>query len=448
MTAQNFEALYSEKWQAGLERSLPDLLVAEQIATTNLSELIGGASSIVTQRFEQGFTTTHRDGQSVHKQTREGAEVRLQAKYIVDYGFGLTREQEALYFNSPAYLADTMKDARDRLKKEFDARTLLQIKSATNKFDQGNLINGVSSGVPLALTQLNVDNTILGAFVPLESVGVDTAKSYLVVAPQHVTPISQWVVGAGFNRADQVLENGYKGSPLGHDLYVSTNLPHEIKLKYTDVPAATETITLNSVELTAVSTVTAEKQFKIVTGDATATYKNLIDLINTISAPIINLELSDITAATARGENGVGGDYWTPQGRDKPQGTDPVVVNTSERELSVLRDYTVAQDEATGVLTFTHKGGRLSLAKTLANATHGVNADIDDSHQMTLCHFGQKKEIQFMLFGGLASDSHDLPGHVKYREYLTTSMINAGTLARANDKLVELRLYTNNMAII
>lgn len=164
-----------------------------------------------------------------------------------------------------------------RLRNEIDAKLLDEIVNAQYTYDDSDLNNG-ASGDPIALSKTNVLDTFSDAFAKLRGGDVDE-RLFAVVDFTHAARIEQAAVANGFNIADNTFKNGYSGSFVGGDIFVSNNLRASASLGIATNPTADDTFSIAGVTWTFKATPSAAGEIDIA-GSAALTVDNIVAAIN------------------------------------------------------------------------------------------------------------------------------------------------------------------------
>ena len=120
---------------------------------------------------------------------------------------------------------EAVKKATYQIKNEMDAYIFSLTIGATYSSDAEDA--GWTAGVPYTPVPATVVQFIENSKAKLRSADVeDDREWYYVVTPKMIGAIAQTFIASGFNNADSVLKNGFKGDAFGLKIYESTNLLH------------------------------------------------------------------------------------------------------------------------------------------------------------------------------------------------------------------------------
>jgi len=221
-----------------------------------------------------------------------------------------------------------------------DAFILAETVNAFAVFDTGNLTTMTASGTPITLNSTTVPQMVTRTEAKLRSNNVAMTDLCWVLDPYAISDIAQYPIGKDITAENTTFKNGLKGNIYGAEVYLSNNLTGEATLVYTGNHVNAETVTINGVVFTGVTTIGATAgNFLVSAGDSTTGITNLAALLNA-----------------------------------------PGTTNANQVALSAANQATInalnitATATSTTVLTIVAKGsGRLTLAETQTNATWATN---------------------------------------------------------------------------
>lgn len=187
------------------------------------------------------------------------------------------------------------KDAGEALSNKIDADVLAEVLNAGSYIDAGDV--GGTAGQGIVLSTSNVFPTFAAAKRALKKKNVVSTDLYGVVSPEFEEIYTQAVANRVTAQGDTVGMNGYIGKYYGIDLYVSNNLTSSAVLALATNPTANDTVTIDGVTFTFVSTIGTTAGNVLIGASADATRANLATLIN---APTVTtatgVKLSDANA--------------------------------------------------------------------------------------------------------------------------------------------------------
>lgn len=217
---------------------------------------------------------------------------------------------------------------------DLDGRCFGEIRNASYSFDNGDLTTGASSGTAITLSSTTVPQmaTRLGAKLRNKNNQEVMTNMALVLDSYAASDVSQFIISKNIDLAGAVFKNGYAGDVTNAQMYISENLPCDVVITSTGTASNTETITINGVVFTLVSSIGSTAGNVLIGANAAATITNLAALIN---AP---------TVTTAQG-----------------------VAITSSTDLQALAGIAAVATSST-VLTLNGTGtGRIIVTETMAN---------------------------------------------------------------------------------
>ena len=239
---------------------------------------------------------------------------------------------------------------------DLDGRCFFQVRNATFDFDAGDLTTGTSSGVPITLSSTTVPQmtTRMAAKLRFRNNQEILTNLVFVTDSYGASDVTQFMIGKNIDMAGAAFKNGYTGDVNNAQLYTSENLSGEATLTSTGVFTDAQTITINGVVFTTMTTLGATAGNVLIGANAAATITNLTALIN---AP---------TVTTAEGV----------------ALTNAADLDTISRVSAVATSATVLTINGTG-------GGRFILAEGQTNASWTVN--------MLHCYFGKRGAIDLVV---------------------------------------------------
>jgi hypothetical protein len=149
---------------------------------------------------------------------------------------------------------------------------------------------GGSAGSAIAVTNTTVDDIINGALTQLH-VADTMEKKWLAVAPQEFNALRSHLQNTGNNVADNVLVNGLesgmipRGQFSGVDVFLSNNLTNEVVVTMATIPSNGQTLTINGVVITFVSTLSGAAGEVHIASDVDITRANLANFLNGTNYP-------------------------------------------------------------------------------------------------------------------------------------------------------------------
>ncbi len=186
---------------------------------------------------------------------------------------------------------------------DLDARCFAEVRNAQFDFDSGDLTTTTSTGVPITLNSTTVPQLVarMGAKLRNKNNQEITTNMVLVIDSYGASDITQYLMGKNIDLAGSVFKNGYSGDVSNAQMYISENLTGEALLTGAGVFSNGETVTINGVIFTAVTTIGVTPGNFLIGANLAASLTNLAGLINnpgTTSATQVALSASDQITVT------------------------------------------------------------------------------------------------------------------------------------------------------
>lgn len=185
-----------------------------------------------------------------------------------------------------------------------DGDILYEINNMTQAFDNGDLTGLASTGTPISLTSTTVPQMV--ARMPAKNSlknNQDNEGTVLVIDSYAASDIAQYIMGKNIDLAGSTFKNGYSGTVGSSTVYVSEKLTGQMTLTTTGTFSNGETIVVNGITFTAVTTIGSTAGNFIGSGVSAATaLTNLAALMNapaTTSANQVALAAADVNTWTA-----------------------------------------------------------------------------------------------------------------------------------------------------
>jgi hypothetical protein len=216
---------------------------------------------------------------------------------------------------------------------DLDGRVFAEVLNASYDFDTGDLTTGTSNGTPISLTSTTVPQMVsrMPAKLRNKNNQLVTTNMCIVVDSYAGSDINQYLMGKNIDLAGYVFKNGYTGDISNAQMYISENLTGEATLGLATNPTANDTVTINGVTFTFVSSIGSTAGNVLIGASADASRANLTALIN---AP---------TTTTAQG-----------------------VAFTDASAIDAISKITATNNDSTNVMTIVGTGtGRMTLSETL-----------------------------------------------------------------------------------
>lgn len=176
--------------------------------------------------------------------------------------------------------AEAISNASYILKSVVDSTILAQSLVAGTTYGSG----GFNTTTPVALAQtagVAYIPTVFGApRARLTAAGANSKNLCMVVDSTTLLAISIFGMEKGFEVSDQSIQRGYKGEFLGMSVYESNNLRATRTLPIATNPTNGDTVLLNGVTFTFVTTLGTTPGNVLIAGSAAASLANLVSAVN------------------------------------------------------------------------------------------------------------------------------------------------------------------------
>jgi hypothetical protein len=162
-----------------------------------------------------------------------------------------------------------------------DGDILFEITNLTYDFDNGDLTTLASDGTPITFTSTTVPQMV--ARMPAKNSqknNQDNEGTTLVIDSYGASDIAQYVMGKNIDLAGSTFKNGYSGTVGQSEVRVSEKLTAEAVFTFTGQPSNGETLVINGVTFTFVTTIGAAAGNVLVGANQDATLANLEAIMN------------------------------------------------------------------------------------------------------------------------------------------------------------------------
>lgn len=242
------------------------------------------------------------------------------------------------------------KDNGIYLSNQVDADILGEVFNATSTVDDGSIGGTAGNGITLATT--NVLKVFGAAKKSLRFQNVPLDSAYGVITPEFEDILVQYGIGRDTTMGDGVFTNGYIGKANGFELYVSNNTAGSAVLAMATNPTANDTVVIEGVTFTFVSSIGTTAGNVLIGASADATRVNLAALLN---AP---------STTTAQG-----------------------VALSAQNARKFIANVTATDDAGANTMLLKYKGvGTLTVSETFTDGTDTWTANKVKQH----CMFGIK----------------------------------------------------------
>lgn len=279
MALVNFQEHFDNTYQEIFQKTL----VAKEIANTRFESVLKYGESV--ERFAYDIsavkvrTTVRGNASTIDNitDTQELLTINLEKEAVFYISDGEAKQAGPL---NPGEVIGG-KIAR-KVAIDLDGRVFAEVLNATEKFDNGDLTTGASSGAPIALTSTTTPQltTRMSAKLQYKNNQDVMTNMVLVVDPYSASDIAQFLLGKNIDLAGSVFKNGYTDVVNSARMYVSNNLTGEAVLGMAAIPTAGNTVVVNGVTFTFQTTLGATAGNVFISGTADLARANLVALIN------------------------------------------------------------------------------------------------------------------------------------------------------------------------
>lgn len=175
-------------------------------------------------------------------------------------------------------IAYGMKTAKE-LAIAVDADVLAETINAFSTFDTGSLTTVNANGTPIALASSNVEQVMTRTKAFLSRNNIDIENVCWVIDSLGASEFEQKMIARETDVSNPFWSNGYKGSWLGAEVYLSENLTGEAVLDLTVNPTAGDVISIKGIQVEFVAALTGAGQV-LIGATVADTRTNLVGLLN------------------------------------------------------------------------------------------------------------------------------------------------------------------------
>lgn len=185
-------------------------------------------------------------------------------------------------------------EAGKRLSNAIDAKFLYQVFNANNTVDDASI--GGTSGNGITLSTGNILDVFGAVNLQLDLQNVEEEQRFFVISPHFYNTLWKYIAGKQTMLGDKTGENGNIGEYAGLKLFKSNNLTGSARWTPANDPSNNDTITIQSVVFTFVSSIGTTAGNILISGTVAGTIDNLVALINaggvTSDSGVSNVSLS------------------------------------------------------------------------------------------------------------------------------------------------------------
>lgn len=191
-------------------------------------------------------------------------------------------------------------EAGKRLSNAIDAKFNYQVFNSNNTVDDGSV--GGTSGDGITVSTGNILDVFGAVNLQLDLQNVEEADRFFIISPHFYQILWKYIAGKATMLGDKTGENGNIGQYAGLQLFKSNNLTGSARWTPANNPSNTDTITVQSITFTFVSTIGAVAGNILQTTSLAATITNLVTLINAggVGDGVLSVSLSTANKRTVQ----------------------------------------------------------------------------------------------------------------------------------------------------
>jgi hypothetical protein len=177
-------------------------------------------------------------------------------------------------YDTAAEFAD---DAGRKLYSYIDGEFLAEVINASQDLDDGDI--GGTAGNSIQISAANVVKVFTNSKKLLKRQNANMSNLVAVVSPSFMAALLERVEGKDSAFGDSTSKNGHIGSYMKFDLYESNNLPLTGRWTPANNPSNNDTITIDGVTFTFVSSIGSTEGNVLIGANTAATLDNIVALI-------------------------------------------------------------------------------------------------------------------------------------------------------------------------
>lgn len=193
-------------------------------------------------------------------------------------------------------------EAGKRLSNSIDAKFLYQVFNSNNTVDDASI--GGTSGNAITVSSANILDVFGAVNLQLDVQNVEEEQRFFTISPQFFQTLWKYIAGKATMLGDKTGENGNIGEYAGLKLFKSNNLTGSARWTPANNPSNNDTITVQSITFTFVTSIGSTAGNILVAGSTALTIDNLVALINaggvTSDSGVSNVSLSTANQRTVQ----------------------------------------------------------------------------------------------------------------------------------------------------
>jgi hypothetical protein len=193
-----------------------------------------------------------------------------------------------------------IKEAMERLNNALDAKFFYEILNANDTIDDGDIGGTNANGI--TVTTSNVLNIFSAINMKMDANNLPQESRLFAISPQFKRKVIEYLAGKQSLLGDKTGEIGNIGEYLGLKLYVTNNLTGSAQWVPANNPSNNDTITINGITFTFVSSIGSAAGNVLIAGSTALTIANLVALINAggVGDGVNNVSLSTANQRTTQ----------------------------------------------------------------------------------------------------------------------------------------------------
>jgi hypothetical protein len=279
MSLTNYKTAFDNAYEEVFQK----VLVAKKIANTRFQANLKYGASV--ERFTYDIS-----GVLVRTVSR-GAASTIDAVTDNNELLTINREKEAVFYISDGEVTQAGPlnpgeviggQVAIKVALDLDGAVWNEVTNAYQTFDNGDLTTLASTGTAITLSSTTVPQMVSRMPAKLRrGANQDIMTNLaLVIDSYGASDVAQYLMGKNIDIAAAVFKNGYSGDISNAQVYISEKLKSTATLVSTANYTAAETITINGVTFTLVSSIGSTAGNILVGGSESATMTNIAALIN------------------------------------------------------------------------------------------------------------------------------------------------------------------------
>ncbi len=277
MALSNFKEAFINQYQEVFQK----VLVGKVIANTRFESNLSYGASVKRVRYDisnvRVRAVTIGTDRTVDPVTDTNETLTVNRQYGTTFAISTKEKVQAGPLNPGAVIGAKVAHKTATF---VDADILSETVNAYAAFDNGDLTGLSSTGTPITLSSTTVPQLVARAPAKLKRNNQILTNLCWVVDSYAASDFIQYIMGKNIDFAESVFKNGYAG-PIGSaELYTSENLTGEFLITGSGTFSNGETIVIEGVTLTAVSSIGSTAGNFLIGADLAASLTNLAGLIN------------------------------------------------------------------------------------------------------------------------------------------------------------------------